>query len=117
MTNKLLVTGLLAVLIGVWIGEMMIALGIGAALTLVSLVGSREKTKERNPEPQESEETVLHPVVYEDAGEPPNLYPEGFWEIDVYPDGKWDKRSAIGISKGASNLVKGAVKGMKKLFK
>lgn len=116
--SKLALTALLAILVGIWIGHTMIALGIAGALALVSLSkSSRSKEKAKEPEPQEEEETILHPVVYEDAGEPPNLYPEGLWKINVYPKGKWDKRSAIGIPKGAANLVKGTVKGVKKLLK
>lgn len=108
METKLLGIALLTILTGLYIGMIEIAIGITIAIMLFSY-GKNQPKKQPTSNPNETEETVLHPVVYEDAGEPPNLYPED-GSIKVYPDGKKDPVTAQNIIQSTGNIVKGTTK-------
>lgn len=112
--TKLVTTALLTVLLGIYLGTIKIAIGIAGVLMLLNYTGKGKTEPEKQGEPEE--DTVLHPVVYEDAGDPPKLYPED-GKIKVYPDGKKKKLTAHGMVSGMGNVVKGATKGMIKLLK
>ncbi len=114
--TKLITTALLTVLLGIYLGTIKIAIGIGAALLLLEYSTRTKKSTSTQTQKEPEEDTVLHPVVYEDAGEPPNLYPEE-GKIRVYPDGRQNKLSAHGMVSGMGNVLKGATKGVIKLLK
>lgn len=114
--TKLLTTALLTVLLGIYLGAIKITIGIAGVLLLIGYSGRSQETKSKETQAEPEEDTVLHPVVYEDAGEPPDLYPED-GKIRVFPDGRQNKLNAHGMVSGMGNVLKGATKGVIKLLK
>lgn len=112
MKTELVGVGLVSILAGIYLGMVEIAIMIGTAMILINYKPKPKKKPSRNNE----EETILHPVVYEDAGDPPYLYPEK-GKIKVYPNGVEKKVTAENMVDSAGVLVKGVTKGLTKLLK
>lgn len=112
MKTELIGVGLISILAGIYLGMVEIAIMIGLAMILISYTPKPKKKPSGNGE----EETILHPVVYEDAGDPPYLYPEK-GKIKVYPDGVEKNITAENMVDSAGVLVKGVTKGIAKLLK
>jgi len=117
MKTEVFGTALIAIIAGMYLGLVKIATMIAIALVIIGYAGKSKKTKSKVKKPSQNtaEETVLHPVVYEDAGEPPNLYPED-GSIKIYPDGKEEKLTAQDMAKSTEAITKATVKGIKKLI-
>ncbi len=108
------IVALTAVFAGIYLESIVIVGGLTAAVALM-MYSTGNSSSKRNSGSGE-EETVLHPVVYEDTGDPPNLYPED-GEISVYPDGKKKRVKAGDMVNSAGIMVKGAAKGLFKMLK
>lgn len=83
---------LIIVLISLWLGMLWLAyLGVLAGLALFIMMRPR---KIRGKAPAKAERDTIYPVIYEDVGEPPFLYPEK-QTIKVIPkntyDTSWEK--------------------------
>lgn len=115
MGNGLFTAGLVAILAGVYLDMVKIALLLGAVMILIgySAGGSSSKNKSSS---KSNDTTILHPVVYEDAGDPPYLYPKK-GSVTVYPNGKKKRTTAQSMVDGAGIAAKATVKGLKKLMK
>ncbi len=115
MKAKTIGAALITIIAGIYIGITEIALLIAGSLVLMTYTG-KSKRKTKTKQENSSEQKILHPVVYEDAGDPPNLYPED-GEIEVYPEGKEEKLTTAHMVKSVGNMAKITTKGIKKLIK
>jgi len=115
MKTEVFGTALIAIIAGLYLGLVKISMIIAVSLIIIGYSGKTKKTKTKTSSQDKTEETVLHPVIYEDAGEPPNLYPED-GSIKIYPDGKEKKLTAGGMVSSIGNAAKITTKGVKKLL-
>ncbi len=109
MNSKTILLILLVIIIGYYLQLNWLILLFSIILFLIGLASikpSSGKTKKvkvnKNPD-------VIYPVIYEDVGEPPMLYPEKM-SIKVHPDTKnytnaWED-ALRGIGAGAKALMK-----------
>ncbi|MFW5902649.1 MAG: hypothetical protein ACOCTT_02055 [archaeon] len=105
----------IAILAGLYLGLIEIAAIIAVSILLIGYTGKKPSKKSKKTG-KKTEETILHPVVYEDAGDPPKLYPEKS-KIKVYPNGTDKKLSAQHMADTVENVTKITAKGAKKLLK
>ena len=114
MKTELVGVALVAILTGIYLGMVEVAILIG--IGMIAIAGYTPRASGKSVKKTEEEETILHPVVYEDAGDPPYLYPER-GSIKVYPKGKERKTTAQSMSESGGMMLKGITKGVLKLLK
>ncbi len=83
MNSKILALIVLCLLVGFYLNLSWLVILLAVALFFMVLPSKKEPAKKSSGAPKE----VLHPVIYEDVGEPPYLYPPKF-EIKVFPEEK-----------------------------
>jgi|GEM_PF-3117556 len=116
MNGKIIGSAGIAILAGFYLGLIEISAIIAASILLIGYSGKKESKKKKTMSKNKGkEETILHPVVYEDAGDPPNLYPEKS-KIKVYPKGTEKKLTAQHMADTTENIAEIVTKSVKKLL-
>ncbi|GEM_PF-6073632 len=113
MKTGVLITGVALCLAALYLSGYGILFWAGILLLVAGAVWPEKKKIMKK---KEKEETVLHPVIYEDEGEPPYLYPPKF-KITYKTKDYGPYRGASNIAKGVGALGKGLYKLGEWLFK
>ncbi|MEM3412221.1 MAG: hypothetical protein QW735_00785 [archaeon] len=111
--DRILLLLIVALIIAFWLQVYIAAFLL--FLSVLIAVWPKKQYKKTEKKEKEDEETILHPVIYEDIGEPPYLYPKK-GKIEIIT--KWPKHGSTFMLAGESlGKVSGSIiKLFKKIF-
>lgn len=105
MTTRVLLLLLICMLIAFYLQLDWLIMLIAGVMVLMAIANMPVKKKQAVPTGKK-EKDIIYPVIYEDVGEPPYLYPEKF-DVKIYP----------GEESGAWTMWQNALKAIGNIFK
>jgi len=110
MDNKNTLLILILVIIAYYLNLSWLVLLLSVVLFLIALSSlSFSKKKEKTVKKVNKNPDVIYPVIYEDVGEPPMLYPEKM-AIKIHPETKMYSKAWEDALTGAGNAGKALLK-------
>ena len=107
MDQRVMIMAIAALIMGFYLELQWLVISMTLVVVLGALINTQKPGKA--PAPKSTADKVLYPVIYEDVGDPPFLYPEKFTVL-YSPDGKQETGGWKRLPKGLGQLAGAGLK-------